>query len=317
MDIGVLPFLHADQLYDESNCYDVGYVRGSKYDSWRFITCELVTDQGLGAIFMIPFHFLISPHQSYDTVSVLFDENEFQNILFYIDAHEDITFSLGIKVTDLEFPDQITINTSKGDVVFDTPRKNIMTNHNRDNASLDLRESAEIFPYQSSAGQVYRDPNTRNSGGILLKRVDGSWVEYRVKYSRILPFEDNTDILSANAVIWDDGAENTVRYRFGLALTCHVSFSTVIIPESIFDSTKLRRFGMMKNGDAIYGFIDANNEFFEYAHKKYYLTRGDKYGSQSPEEMKASFLEKRDVIFWQDPFGNWIMLTDEKKFRAC
>ena len=170
-------------------------------------------------------------------------------------------------------------------------------------SSVDYNSNASVDAFM--AGTVF---STRN--GFYLKAPDGTVRVYKLVPDVLTLTKDDAFSGKLNAT-WSDTTLNTDTFDFTFHSGCGSLNYINAIPASDLSVTKdLRQTGTTTQGDAIYELKDQNNKLLTdfYASTVYY----DPNATEQKQVPYTQFVTMHPMIFWVDPFGRLIQMTNGK-----
>jgi len=213
-----------------------------------------------------------------------------------------------IEISNLSAPESISV-----------PDSNLKLIKKDDNSvnqmMIDISDAKKIFEYKDSEFVYLNNKN----GCFIVQAEDSTVINYILELDFIgkegEPSQYAGFTPSLLDVVWNSGEENEGEYIFQRTLGCGGGHSCLDYANYIKDKNQLKKTGQTKNGDSIYELVNdilIENEckgsnckgILQNMHDGYYPGwDGDK---QKEKISYEEFLNSHPLVFWEDPFGNFI-----------
>ena len=155
-------------------------------------------------------------------------------------------------------------------------------------------------------GNVYTSAET---GGFYLYGAHGTEATYTLE-----PDFFNKDSALAQ-IIWNDGSWNGYEYAYRDQGGCgSLNLASVMTSTDITVKNDLEVVGKTSKGDSIYELKDKNHRLLKAFYDTAYFPGSSNYdsGNYNNKISYEEFITLRPVIFWVDPFGRIIKLTNKR-----
>ncbi len=188
----------------------------------------------------------------------------------------------------------------------------------------DYNNPKKLFVFGDNQA-IYRDID---GNCFLAKASDGTVREYYydLDFAKISEQSSNMNIDINTQIIdfhWLDGTPNTYTYAYKIIGRCG-SFGCYNFAKYITSIDQLKEVGKNNNGESFYELKDSN--FKENTSDKTSILQGiyDMYYPGYDEKNKKSlskisfqeFLNKHPLLYWQEPFGGYIVFTNQEFLPA-
>ena len=223
-------------------------------------------------------------------------------------AHEKLFTSINneITITNVETP--VNINVPNSDLQLKKIGEEGFRMANTYN------NPEKLFTYDG--GDIYKYNNcffsTADDGSVTNYYLDLDFKGESVENTRI---HVNPEILNFT---WTDGSQNTNEYSYKRLYNMGWGEGCYDYAYYIDDMSQLKQVGQTPSGDAIYELADqsiketpgSEKSMLEMMHARQYVPEGQ-------EELSfEDFLDAKPLLFWQDPFGDLLVMKNADFMQA-
>ncbi|PKL72715.1 hypothetical protein CVV26_00410 [Candidatus Kuenenbacteria bacterium HGW-Kuenenbacteria-1] len=226
-------------------------------------------------------------------------------------------------ISDLEkLPVNISILNSKIKLIKNLKEPFLLIN--------DYQEPKKLFEYSKNEF-VYKD---KESNCFFIKAPDGTAKEYYLDLDFIglagnSEGSNNKSMFAYGGIIpnmldfiWLDDSKNSNEYTFQKTGMCG-SFGCYNYADYITDISQLEKVGQTANNNAIYELKDKNftiknaeNSILKEIYNNYYPGYDEVKKQEKTKISFEEFVKEHPLIYWQDPFGEFIEFKNAKYLPA-
>jgi hypothetical protein len=171
-------------------------------------------------------------------------------------------------------------------------------------STVDFNSNASVAAYE--AGEAFK---TRN--GFYVRTPDGMVSAYRL-VPDIGEHFDEYYTAGTPTITWTDGSLNSTEYHLTLYTGCgSLNYINVVQPSDVSVEKDLVKTGTTKQGDAIYEFKNTQAKLLkDFYTQTIYVDPAVTEWSDNVQIAYDAFLAKHPMVFWVDPFGRLIQMTN-------
>lgn len=295
-------------FYSSLKVYNVGQVTNGKYkDDSLYVLTHDAMDMGFRGNMIRAI--------KHDNDEIVFLQKHVAYPDYYDEYLEDTSKYWGNDFKKLKINNQIVIKNLTGgpDIIPipDSEASLVRIENIPLEMLLEVQEKEELFKYAGDKF-VYKD---KSSDCFIIAEEDGSVAKYMVEMDFVGKPGDPTQysgmVPSQIAITWDEGEENKDEYIFLRMTGCGGSTNCSDYVDYISSVDELLVVGKTSTGDNVYELKDKEFKKEENAeallktlYKNYYPGWED--GKQKEKITYEEFLASHPLVFWQDPFGDFI-----------
>lgn len=226
-------------------------------------------------------------------------------------------FDNNLYISNLETPEKIKVPNSRFYIYKSKSEEpgRLLTNY---------ENPTKLFVFGDNQ-EVYRD---KLSNCFLVRAADGTVREYYydLDFAQIADQSSGMNIDINDQVIdfnWLDGTPNTNKYAYKLIGGCGAS-ACYNFANYIKNADQLKEVGKNKAGESIYELKDINlkadasakTSILQSIYDMYYPGYDEKTRKPLPKISFQEFLNKHPLLYWQEPFGGYVVFTNTEFLPA-